>query len=394
MAVAAVKRQRQSRASCLTGISKIYRGKERFLPMDKTGRLLERFHIDAPLLSGAILLCFVGLAVLYSAGGQELGIVIRQGVRIALGMGLMLVFAQVPPQYLLRWVPWLYAGGMILLVAVALFGTGRGAQRWLDVGLIRFQPSEFMKIIIPMTAAWHLDNKPLPPAFQDILIILLIIVAPVILIAKQPDLGTAILIAGAGMAVLFFAGIGWKYLGFTALGAAIGAPLLWSGMHDYQRQRLLTLLDPEQDPLGAGYHIIQSRIAVGSGGLFGKGWLNGTQSHLEFLPESSTDFIFAVFCEEFGFVGVLLLLAAYLFLIIRGFLIALEAQGIFPRLLAASLTFTLFIYVFINMGMVIGQLPVVGVPLPLISYGGTSLVTIMASFGILMAVHTHKKLFL
>jgi rod shape determining protein RodA len=361
--------------------------------MDNSNRLLDRFHIDVPLLLGAMLLCFIGLVVLYSAGGQELGVVIRQGARVALGLTLMLALAQVPPEYFLRWVPWLYAGGMILLVAVALFGTGRGAQRWLDLGLIRFQPSEFMKIIIPMTAAWHLDNKPLPPTFRDILAILLIIAAPVVLIAKQPDLGTAILIAGTGMAVLFFAGIGWKYLGFAAIVAAIGAPLLWSGMHDYQRQRLLTLLDPEHDPLGAGYHIIQSRIAVGSGGLFGKGWLNGTQSHLEFLPESSTDFIFAVFCEEFGFVGVLLLLAAYLFLIIRGFLIAMEAQGVFSRLLVSSLTFTLFIYVFINMGMVIGQLPVVGVPLPLISYGGTSLVTILASFGILMSVHTRKKLF-
>jgi len=361
--------------------------------MARSKDLLGLFHIDAPLLGGSLILCLFGLVLLYSAGGQDLDIVLRQGSRIAIGLVLMFTFAQFTPAHFQRWVPWLYGVGFLLLLAVMFFGTGKkGAQRWLDVGLFRFQPSEFMRIIIPMTAAWYLNDKHLPPSLPQILVVLMLVFVPVGLIARQPDLGTAILIALTGVAVLFFAGLRWKHIVLALLAVVGGAPLLWSRMHDYQRQRLLTLLDPEKDPLGSGYHIIQSKIAVGSGGVFGKGWLNGTQSHLEFLPEHTTDFIFAVFCEEFGFIGVLVLLAAYLFILARGLTIALEAQGTFSRLLAASLTFTLFIYVFINMGMVIGSLPVVGVPLPLISYGGTSLVTILASFGILMSLRAHRKL--
>jgi rod shape determining protein RodA len=270
-------------------------------------------------------------------------------------------------------------------------GTGEGAQRWLDLGPIRFQPSEFMKLFVPMAIAWYLADRWILPSFRHILVAVFLIGLPVLLVVKQPDLGTALLIAAAGAAVLFLAGLGIKFLGLVILGLAAAAPLLWHLLHDYQRQRLITLLDPMKDPLGTGYHIIQSKIAVGSGGLYGKGWLNGTQSHLEFLPEHFTDFIFAVFCEEFGFMGVLVLLGVYLFVILRGLEIALKAKDTFARLLAGSLTLTLFVYVFVNTGMVVGQLPVVGVPLPFISYGGTSLVTLMASFGILMSIRTHKK---
>ena len=242
-----------------------------------------------------------------------------------------------------------------------------------------------------MALAGYLNNKPVPPTLWHILVAILLIAVPVGLIARQPDLGTAIMILSTGAAALFFAGVSWRFIGMAGILAAIAAPFLWFGMHDYQRQRIWTMLDPEKDPLGAGYHIIQSKIAVGSGGFYGKGWLNGTQSHLEFLPERTTDFIFAVFCEEFGFMGVLVLIVIYLFIIFRGMYIALMAQDTFSRLLAASLSLTLFVYVFVNMSMVSGQLPVVGIPLPLVSYGGTSIVTLMASFGILMSIHTHKR---
>jgi len=317
----------------------------------------------------------------------------RQAIRFVLAFVLMIVLAQLHPDFLKRWVLWVYVTGVILLIAVMLFGdVGKGAQRWLNLGLFRFQPSEMMKLAVPMMVAWYLSEHSLPPDGKRILIAFLIIITPVILIAKQPDLGTALLIAGAGFFVLFFAGVRWRLIGgVTGLGAAC-APVAWFFMHDYQRQRVLTLLNPESDPLGAGYHIIQSKIAIGSGGLFGKGWLNGSQSHLNFLPERSTDFIFSAFSEEFGLLGVLALLTVYLFILIRGLLIAVQAQDTFTRLVAGSLTMTFFTYVFVNIGMVIGLLPVVGVPLPLISYGGTSIVTVIASFGILMAIHTNRKL--
>jgi len=269
---------------------------------------------------------------------------------------------------------------------------GKGAQRWLDLGLFRFQPSELMKLALPMVLAWYFSEKLLPPRFSRIVVALVMIMVPVVLIAKQPDLGTALLVVAAGGAVLFVSGMSWRLIAVFCLLAAMCAPVLWFHMHDYQRQRVLTFLNPEQDPLGAGYHIIQSKIAIGSGGLYGKGWLNGTQSHLEFLPERSTDFIFAVFCEEFGLIGVIMLVTIYMLIIARGLYIAANAQQTFGKLLAAALVITFFVYIFVNMGMVSGQLPVVGVPLPLISHGGTSVVTLMSGFGILMGIHTHRRL--
>jgi rod shape determining protein RodA len=272
------------------------------------------------------------------------------------------------------------------------YGTGKGAQRWLDLGGFRFQPSEVMKLAVPLMAAWYLKDRTLPPDLRRVVITSIIIIVPAMLIARQPDLGTALLICASGFFILFLAGISYRLIGGLLFVSLVLAPLLWWRMHDYQRQRVLTMFDPEKDPLGSGYHIIQSKIAVGSGGLYGKGWLNGTQSNLQFLPERSTDFIFAVFCEEFGFIGVLVLMAAYAFVVIRGIYMAVDAQDTFSRLLAGSLILTLFIYIFVNMGMVVGRLPVVGIPLPLVSYGGTSLVTLMAGFGILMSVHTHRRL--
>ena len=280
-----------------------------------------------------------------------------------------------------------------MLIAVLVFSeVGKGAQRWLDLGVIRFQPSEMVKLAVPLMIAWYLAEKRLPPTWQRLGVAALMIIVPVLLIAKQPDLGTSLLVASAGIFVLFLAGISWRLIGALMVTGAATAPIAWYLMRDYQRQRVLTFLDPEKDPLGAGYHIIQSKIAIGSGGLYGKGWLNGTQSQLDFLPERHTDFIFAVLSEEFGLIGVLLLLGVYLFIIARGLYIATRAQDTFTRLLAGSLTLVFFVYLFVNTGMVTGLLPVVGVPLPLVSYGGTSLVTLMAGFGILMSIHTHRRL--
>ncbi|KPJ93707.1 MAG: rod shape-determining protein RodA [Gammaproteobacteria bacterium SG8_11] len=351
------------------------------------------WHVDLPLLLGLLILAVTSMFVLYSSSGQNVDLLWRQAIRFSLAFVLMVALAQIHPDILKRWVLWVYVAGVILLIGVILFGdVGKGAQRWLNLGLFRFQPSEMMKLAVPMMVAWYLSEHSLPPDGKRIFIAFLIIITPVLLIAKQPDLGTALLIAGAGFFVLFFAGIGWRLIvTIVGIGAAC-APIAWYLMHDYQRQRVITLLNPESDPLGAGYHIIQSKIAIGSGGLFGKGWLNGSQSQLNFLPERSTDFIFAAFAEEFGLLGVLVLLIVYLFILVRGILIAAQAQDTFTRLVAGGLIMTFFTYVFVNIGMVIGLLPVVGVPLPLISYGGTSIVTIMASFGILMAIHTNRKL--
>jgi len=355
--------------------------------------LLSGLHLDLPLLTALILLCGVGLMVLYSAGGQDIALIKRQLIRLGIAFSVMLVIAQIPPIHLRRWSPWLFGIGLMMLVAVLSIGeVGKGAQRWLNLGFFRFQPSEMMKLAVPMMVAWYLAEARLPPDKKRITITAIFILLPTLMIAKQPDLGTALLVASAGIFALFLAGIRWRLIfGFATLLAALG-PAIWYLMRPYQQQRVLTLLDPESDPLGAGYHIIQSKIAIGSGGLYGKGWLNGTQSHLEFLPESSTDFIFAVFAEEFGLVGIILLLAIYLFIILRGLYIATQAQDTFCRLLAGAITLVFFVYLFVNTGMVTGLLPVVGVPLPLVSYGGTSLVTIMAGFGILMAIHTHRKL--
>ena len=352
----------------------------------------QRLHLDWPLLGALLLLSGLGLLALYSAGNQDVGLLYRQAVKLGLALGVMLLVAQVPPARLAGWSVWLYAGGILLLLLVLWFGdVGKGAQRWLDLGVVRFQPSELMKLALPLLIAAYLANRPLPPSPLSSLVVAGLILLPVLLIARQPDLGTALLIAAAGFALLFIAGLSWRLL--AALGglAAVSLPLLWHFMHDYQRRRVLTFLQPESDPLGAGYHTIQAQIAIGSGGLHGKGWLNGTQSHLEFLPERATDFIFAVICEEFGLFGALLLLALYLFIIGRGLYIALAARHTFGRLLAGGLTLTFFLYVFVNMGMVSGQLPVVGVPLPLVSYGGTSMITLLLGFGILMAIHTHRR---
>jgi rod shape determining protein RodA len=355
--------------------------------------LAETLHVDLPLLLCLLTLAVTSLFVLYSASGQDMAVIWRQSIRLGVGFTIMLALAQLNPAPLKRWTPWLFSLGMGLLLAVLLIGEiGKGAQRWLDLGVFRFQPSEMMKLAVPMMVAWYLSDHPLPPSGRRLIMASLIIIAPTLLIAKQPDLGTALLVASAGIFVLLFSGIPWRLVfGAGTLIAACG-PVLWHFMHDYQRQRVLTFLNPEKDPLGTGYHIIQSKIAIGSGGLYGKGWLNGTQSQLNFLPERSTDFIFAAYAEEFGLFGILLLLAIYLLVIMRGLLIAAQAQDTYTRLLAGSLVMTFFIYIFVNIGMVTGLLPVVGLPLPLVSYGGTSMVTLMAGFGILMSIHTHRKL--
>lgn len=352
----------------------------------------QRLHIDFPLFFGILVLCIVGLIVIYSAGGQDINLVYRQAVKLTIALVGMVIIAQLPPAEIARWSFKLYLIGIILLILVIFYGdVGKGAQRWLDLKIFRFQPSELMKLTVPMMIAFYLADKSLPPRFTRVIAACVLITIPVLLIAKQPDLGTALLVATAGFSVLFIAGISWRLLTIMGGLAAAGAPLLWYFMHDYQKQRVLSFLNPENDPLGAGYHTIQSKIAIGSGGFYGKGWLNGTQSHLEFLPERSTDFIFAVFCEEFGMLGVLFLLCIYLFIISRGLYIAINAQHTFGRLLASGLTLTFFVYIFVNMGMVTGQLPVVGVPLPLVSHGGTSMVTLMIGFGIIMAIHTHRR---
>ncbi len=355
--------------------------------------LADRLHVDMPLVLGLGVLCVIGLVTLYSAGGQDMAVVLRQGMRMSLAFGLMFLVAQIPPGQLARWSVPLYGAGVLLLVLVLVMGEiGKGAQRWLDIGLLRFQPSELMKLAVPMVVAWLLSQRDLPPSLTRVCAAVALIIVPVLAIAKQPDLGTAVLVAAAGFAVLFVGGLSWRIIGFIGVAGAACAPALWYLMHEYQRRRVHMFLDPEQDPLGAGYHIIQSKIAIGSGGMYGKGWLNGTQSHLDFLPERSTDFIFAVFCEEFGFMGVVLLLTVYGLVLARGLSLALYSQQVYGRLLGSGIVLTFFVYMFVNMGMVVGQLPVVGVPLPLISHGGTSLVTLMAGFGMLMSVHSHRRL--
>ncbi|MET0089192.1 MAG: rod shape-determining protein RodA [Candidatus Thiodiazotropha sp.] len=355
--------------------------------------LLAWLHIDLTLLSALIILVGIGLAILYSAGDQEFVLLQKQLIRLGFGFVAMITLAQIHPDNFRRWSPWLYGVGIILLLLVILFGElGKGAQRWLDLGFVRFQPSEMFKLTLPMVIAWYLAEHRLPPSASRLLIAGLFTVIPVLLIAKQPDLGTALLVGTGGAFALFLAGISWRLIFAAGAGLAAMGPLAWYLMHDYQRQRVLTFLNPESDPLGTGYHIIQSKIAIGSGGISGKGWLNGTQSHLEFLPERHTDFIFAVISEEFGLVGIIALLTLYLFIILRGLYIATQAQDTYGRILVGSLSLIFFVYLFVNAGMVTGLLPVVGVPLPLISYGGTSLVTILAGFGMLMSIHTHKKL--
>jgi rod shape determining protein RodA len=348
-------------------------------------------QLDLPLLTGLLLLIGCGLVVLYSASGEDTGTVYRQAARIGVGLAVLLVLSQVPPHVLRIWTPWLYALGLVLLLATWVFGTGRSTSRWLDLGLIRFQPSELMKLAVPMMMAWYLHPRRLPPEPRHLLAAVAILAVPALLIARQPDLGTALLVGLSGAFVLFLSGLRWRViLGLAGLAAA-AAPALWLVMHEYQRQRVRTFLDPESDPLGSGWNIIQSKIAVGSGGLAGKGWLNGTQSRLEFIPERHTDFILAVLSEEFGLLGVLLVFALYLFIAGRGLYIASLARTTYARLLAGSLALTFFVYVLVNAGMVSGLLPVVGVPLPLVSYGGTSIVTLLAGFGIMMSIYGHRN---
>ena len=353
-----------------------------------------RFHIDIPLLLLLTVLTAYGLIVLYSASGQDMGAVVHQGRYFVVAYVIMILGAQVSLQRYMRWAPWLYLLGIATLLGVMFFGVGaKGAQRWLQIGGFRFQPSEIMKLALPLMVAWYLSERILPPRFRYVFLSLGLVVLPAGLILQQPDLGTSLLIAASGLFVLFMAGIGWRYImGAVVLAVASAWPAWILVLKDYQKQRILTMLNPESDKLGAGWNIIQSKTAIGSGGWEGKGWLSGTQSHLDFLPESHTDFIIAVLAEELGLRGVLVLLALYLLILLRGFWIGVQAQTSFGRMMAGSLTLTFFVYIFVNMGMVAGLLPVVGVPLPLVSAGGTSVVTLMAGFGILMAVSTEKRM--
>ena len=356
--------------------------------------LSRRLHIDPPLLIILAALCVYGLVVLYSASGRDVDSVMRQGSSMAFGLVVMIAIAQFDPQTVRRLTPWAYLFAVLLLVAVDVAGIdAKGAQRWLEIpGLPRFQPSEIMKPVMPLMVASFLAATVLPPRMLHVFVTIGFVITPTVLVLLQPDLGTAVLIAASGFIVLFLAGLSWRYVAVVLLAAAIAAPLMWTFvLHDYQKTRVLTLLDPEGDKLGAGWNIIQSKTAIGSGGVDGKGWLHGTQSHLDFLPEGHTDFIIAVLGEELGFRGVVLLLVLYVALMARSLWIALRAQDMFSRLAVSGLSLTFFVYIVVNMGMVSGLLPVVGVPLPLISQGGTSLVSLLAGFGIIMAVATEHR---
>jgi rod shape determining protein RodA len=361
--------------------------------------LIKRFgrfvagHLDQPLLTFMLLLMITGLLVLYSAANGGWPRVTGQMLNMTVALGVLWVFANIPPHYLMRLAVPVYVLGLVLLLGVAFFGQiVNGARRWLDLGITRIQPSELMKIAAPLMLAWYFDRYEATLRLKNYVIAAGLLLAPVYLIGRQPDLGTAVLIFSSGCYVIFLAGLSWRIIAGLAIAGAASLPVAWSLLHDYQRQRVLTLLDPSQDPLGAGYHTIQSTIAVGSGGVAGKGWLSGSQTHLDFIPERTTDFIFAVYSEEFGLIGNGILLLLFMLVIARGAAIAANAPTLFARLMGGAITLTFFTYAFVNMGMVSGILPVVGVPLPLISYGGTSLVTICLGFGILMSIHTHKKL--
>ncbi|MBK5142838.1 peptidoglycan glycosyltransferase MrdB [Budviciaceae bacterium BWR-B9] len=361
---------------------------------NKKPTIWTKIHIDPIMTFFLLVLLAYSFFVLWSASGQDPDMMERKISQTILGFGVMLVMAQIPPRVYENWAPYLYIFCVILLILVDVFGQiSKGAQRWLDLGVVRFQPSEIAKIAVPLMVARYINRDSCPPSLKNTGIALVIIFFPTLLVAAQPDLGTAILVAASGLFILFLAGMSWQLIFVAALGVAAFIPVLWFFlMHDYQRGRVMMLLDPESDPLGAGYHIIQSKIAIGSGGLWGKGWLHGTQSQLEFLPERHTDFIFAVLAEELGLIGVLVLLALYLCVIIRGFMLAAHAQTSFGRVLIGGIVMILCVYVFVNIGMVSGILPVVGVPLPFISYGGSALIVLMAGMGIVMSIHTHRKL--
>ncbi len=353
----------------------------------------ERWHLDKPLFTALFLLAVVSLVVLYSASGESVHFALDDALHLVVGFAVMIILAQISPETYRRWSVPVFTVGVLGLAAVLAIGAVRfGARRWIALGPLSIQPSEFMKLFVPMALSWFFARGHLPPRLSRLAAATLILLVPVLLIAKEPDLGTSLVVLLSGIIVLFLAGIGWRTTLTVLVMGAAAAPVLWAHMHHYQRQRIYILFHPEADPLGAGYHAIQAMIAVGSGGLFGQGWLSSSQAHLHFLPDSTTDFAFAVFCQEFGLFGNLALLALYLFIVYRGLRIAFAAQDTYSRLLAGSLSILFFFDVFINMGMVAGILPVVGVPLPLLSYGGTSLLIIMAGFGVLMSIHSHRRL--
>ncbi|SFV63899.1 Rod shape-determining protein RodA [hydrothermal vent metagenome] len=354
--------------------------------------IFHQLKIDIPLFISLMILAIFGLIILYSAAPSHI-LVVKQIIHLFLAIGVMIAIAQIPPYHIKRWTPYLLIIGIILLLLVLFFGTKiNGAQRWLDLGFFRFQPSELLKIVVPIAIASILSESTLPPKPNKILLSFIAIMTVAFLIFKQPDLGTALLISSSGIFVLFFSGLSWKII-FGSLGIIIAIlPIMWNFvLHSYQKQRVLTFLNPESDPYNTGYHIIQSKIAIGSGGISGKGYMQGSQSQLNFLPEHSTDFIFSVLSEEFGLIGVLVLLTIYAIIIYRCFVIAINTPDNFSRLLTAGLTMTFFTYIFVNIGMVSGLLPVVGMPLPFMSYGGTSLITLMISFGVIMSISQNKK---
>lgn len=360
---------------------------------ERSSQIFARLHLDLPMLLLLLILCSCGLIILYSASGQSWDTVQKQAVHYSLGFLVMVIAAQIPPRLYRTLAPWAYVAGLIALIGVLVLGvSGKGAQRWLAIpGLPRFQPSELMKLALPLLVAWYMSRQVLPPKFPVLLKAFALIAIPVVLILKQPDLGTSILISASGILVLFFAGMSWWLIISMVALVAASAPVMWFFvMHAYQKQRVLTFMNPESDPLGSGWNIIQSKTAIGSGGVEGKGWLQGTQSQLEFLPESHTDFIIAVLAEELGLIGVLSLLSVYFLIIMRGLFMASKSSTPFQQLLCGSLIVTFFIYVFVNIGMVSGLLPVVGVPLPLVSWGGTSVVSLLAGFGVMMSMYTHK----
>ena len=355
-----------------------------------SGRTL---HLDGPLLIALLFLSALGLVVIFSASDQDWDVMMRQAIRLGVSLVAMVVLAQVSPETLRRLSPHLFLIALVALLGVLFVGvTVKGAQRWLDLGLVRFQPSELMKLAVPMAVAWLLTRGRLPPGFTMVLAAVIVTLVPAGLVVVQPDLGTAIMLIVSGMIVVFLSGIRWRYIMMLFAALAALAPFLWLRLDGYQQQRILTLFDPFADPLGSGYQIIQAQIAIGSAGLWGKGWLEGSQSHLEFIPERSTDFIFAVFAEEFGLIGVLMLVVLYLFIVGRCLVMAYYTRETYSRLLMGALALTFFFYLFVNLGMVSGILPIVGVPLPLVSYGGTSMVTLMAGFGMIMGMHARRRL--
>ena len=350
------------------------------------------FKLDVKLFVIVMLIVFIGLITLFSVSGGDVNLLIKQLVRIAIGLTAMIILAQIHPDNFRLFSPILYIFGIILLILTIFFGVGKSADRWLDFYFLRFQPSELMKLFVPLMIASFYSDKALPPKLKNLFVAVVIIVIPAILIAKQPDLGTALLITSSGVIAIFLSGIKLSHI-FLGTGVVIGAiPLLWSFMYDYQKSRILSFFSPDQDVLGSGYHLAQSKIALGSGGLFGKGYMNGTQSQLDFLPENHTDFIFSAFGEEFGFIGVLLLVTLYVLITLRGMSISIKATDNFSRILSGTLILTIFLYVLVNIGMVVGILPIVGAPLPFMSYGGTSMLTVFAALGIIMSIKSHQRL--